>query len=301
MIYNKISYCFKTAFYNLRKHLLLSAVTATTIAITFIIFIFFLVVVINLSSFKNNWVDRLQVILYLENGADAAAIDETRTFITGLPEVDSVRFVSRDDALIMLKKSLEGQDGILQGLEENPLPASLEIKLKKEYLTPERVEIFVEKIKTIRPVEDIEYGQKWLERFTTIFTLLKIMGITFGGLLFLFAFFIISNTIRLLVYSRRDEIEIMKLVGATNRFIKLPFCIEAGIQGLVGSSCALLFVTFVVRVLMSEFIVPFQFYVGQSSFVFLTTTQSVFIIVLGLVLGLCGSLFSLNNLKELKN
>jgi cell division transport system permease protein len=301
MMLNKILYCFRTALQSLRKNILLNLITSTTIAITFIIFVSFLLIVMNLSIFKRNWVDQLQVILYFKDNITAAAMDKTKEYVAGHEEVDSVKFVSRDKALNMLRNSLKGQDGILEGLTENPLPSSLEIKLKKAYLTLEGVEQFVKKIEKNEYLEDIEYGQKWLERFIAFFEILKITGFVVGGFLFLFTLFIISNTIKLMVYNRRDEIEIMKLVGATNRFIKLPFCIEGVIQGLIGASLALLFLFLSVNLVMGRFISSLHFYFGTGNFVFLDSNLTVFVLLLGAVLGLAGSLLSLNSLKELQS
>ena len=298
---NKILYCFITAFQSLKKNILLNIITSITIAITFIIFVSFLLIVMNLSIFKKNWVDQLQIILYFKDNITAAVIDKTKEYVASHEEVDSVIFVSKDKALNMLRASLKGQDGILEGLTENPLPSSLEIRLKKDFLTVDGVEQFIKKIEKNEHLKDIEYGQKWLERFIAFFEILKILGFVLGGFLFLFTLFIISNTIKLLVYNRRDEIEIMKLVGATNRFIKLPFCIEGVIQGLIGASVALVFVFLSVNLLMRGFISSLHFYLGTGNFVFLDSSLTAFILFLGAVLGLAGSLLSLNSLEELQS
>lgn len=300
MVFNKILYCLNTALQNLKKNILINLTTTITITITFIIFVSFLLIVLNLSVFKTNWVDRLQVIFYFKENTTPAAMQKTKAFIAAQEEVDSIEFVSKDVALKKLKTSLKGQDGILEGLTENPLPASLEIKLKKDFLTLEGVERFVKEIEKIEFVEDIEYGQKWLERFITFLGALKIIGFSLGGFLFLFTLFIISNTIKLMVYSRRDEIEIMKLVGATNLFIKFPFFIEGIIQGLIGAAFALFFIFLVSNLFMGSLIASLHFYLGSGEFVFLDKTFTFFIILLGAFLGFLGSLVSVNSLEELK-
>jgi len=297
---NKFIYCFKTAVQSLRQNILLNLITSTTIAITFIIFISFLLIVLNLSVFQKNWVDQLQIILYFKDSANSVAIDKTKQQVIAHEEVDSVQYVSSSEALNILKDSLKGQDGILEGLVKNPLPSSLEIKIKEEYLTLEGVEQFVDKIKNIKYLDDIEYGQKWLERFITFFEMLKITGLVLGGFLFLFTLFIISNTIKLMVYNRRAEIEIMKLVGATNRFIKMPFCIEGVFQGIIGASFALIFLFISLNIFLNSFTSALHFYLGTSHFVFLDFTITLYVLLLGALLGLSGSLLSLNSLEELQ-
>jgi cell division transport system permease protein len=135
----------------------------------------------------------------------------------------------------------------------------------------------------------------------TVFEALKIAGFILGGFLFIFTVFIISNTIKLMVYSRRDEIEIMKLVGATNLFIKLPFFIEGLIQGLIGAFISLLFLFLSVNVLFDKFITSLYFFMGSGKLVFLNLTLAFYVLLLGSLLGFVGSLVSLNSLNELKN
>jgi cell division transport system permease protein len=243
----------------------------------------------------------LQIIIYFKDSTSTEAINKTKTQIAQYVEVDSVKFVSRDEALTILKSSLKGQDGILEGLTENPLPSSLEIKLKKDYLNLESIEKFVKEIKTNDYFEDIEYGQKWLERFVTFFEILKITGFILGGFLFLFTLLIISNTIKLLFHSRREEIEIMKLVGATNRFIKIPFCIEGIILGLIGASIGLFFIYLSGNLVMNRSFETLHFYLSTHHFIFLDPTIVMYVLILGAVLGLAGSLLSLKSFQEIQS
>jgi cell division transport system permease protein len=246
-------------------------------------------------------VDQLQIIFYFKDSATPKAIDDTKLQISGHPEVESVKYVSSSQALNILKKSLKGQDGILEGLTSNPLPSSLEIKLTEEFLTLEGVEQFVNKIGNNKYLDDIEYGQKWLYRFITFFEILKITGLVLGGFLFLFTLFIISNTIKLMVYNRREEIEIMKLVGATNLFIKLPFCIEGIIQGIIGASFALTFLFILINIFLRQFMSSLHFYLGTVDFAFVDFVITVYVLILGALLGLSGSLLSLYSLEEFQS
>jgi cell division transport system permease protein len=272
----------------------------TTIAVTFIILTSFLLILVNLSNFSKYWGERIQVIAYLQHNLSPQQIDNLQDSIRKFEEVESMQFISKEQALKILREALIGQDGLIEGLQGNPLPSSLEIKLKSQFRNLEGVEALVEKIKTLALVDDIEYGHKWLQRFSAIFGLLKIIGFTLGCLLFLATLFIISNTIKLIIYNRRDEIEIMKLVGATNRFIQLPFFIEAIMQGLIGSSIAILFIYIVVKSLSSTFVSSFSFYFGSVDLIFLSFPFIAGIILLGILLGFAGSLLSISSLKEFR-
>ncbi len=300
MFVNKISYLLRTVLNSCKSNLLINLTALTTITLTFIIFTIFLLLVINLSSFQKHWVERVHVLVYLQDNLKPQSINNLKEFIEEQDEISYVRFVSKADAMLSLKSSLEGQDGILEGLSYNPLPNSFEVKMKQEFLNIESIEKFIKLINKKNEVNDIEYGQKWLERFTRFFHFLRITGLSFGVFLFISSLFIISNTIKLMVYSRRDEIEIMKLVGATSRFIKLPFYIEGLIHGLVGSISAL-FIVYLISILLSKNVISgFHFYFGMNTFLFLNSYQISSITLIGIILGLTGAFISLNGLKEFK-
>ena len=141
---------------------------------------------------------------------------------------------------------MKRQSSILMNLNENPLPDAFEIRMTASSQGGEKVEEIATKIESLPSIEDVEYGQKWLEQFTNIFDLFRLAGYAMGGIFFMAAVFIVANTIRLVIYTRREEIEIMRLVGASEKFIKSPFYIEGIIQGTLGGiiGIAALFITF---------------------------------------------------------
>ncbi len=294
----KFVYCIRTALLNLKKNIILTFISVTTISITFILCISFALIIFNLASFKKSWVDTLQVIVYLKDDSNAAAVEKLQSYIDLYQGVQTVRYVSRKEAMELLKESLQGQDGILEGLSKNPLPASLEVTFREEALSIDLIERFVNDIDGRGPIEDIEYGQKWLERFITIYDIFTISSLTLGICLIVFTYFIIVNTIRLMVYGRRDEIEIMRLVGATNLFIKLPFWLEGMLQGFAGAAVALLFIYAAFMIFIERNIKTLSFFFGSGEIFFLDTSLSCFILLLGALIGLVGSLFSLISLEE---
>jgi len=300
MIINKTRYCLSSVISNIQNNILINITALTTITFTFVIFTIFLLLVINLSEFKKNWVERVHVLVYLDDKLNNESINTTNNSLKEHPEISQVKFVSKKEALKSLKDSLEGQDGILEYLNNNPLPNSFEINIKPEFLNIKSIENFINKIDKIKGITDIEYGQKWLERFNGFFYFLKITGMTIGAFLFISSLFIISNTIKLMVYSRRDEIEIMKLVGSTGRFIKIPFYIEGILHGITGSGIALFIVYIIYEIITLNIASGFNFYFGTSTFLFLNTYQLSIIILFGLILGLTGTFISLKSLKEFK-
>jgi cell division transport system permease protein len=142
-------------------------------------------------------------------------------------------YISKTQALDKLKREMSSQSTFLKTLNENPLPDALEIKIKS-YNSFEDVQALAQRIKSIDIVDDIEYGQGWLGKFLKIFNLFKMTGYAMCSLFFLIALFITANTVRLAFYSRKLEVEIMRLVGATETFIKAPFYVEGLLQGFFG-------------------------------------------------------------------
>jgi cell division transport system permease protein len=292
----QLRYCIASAFNNLYRNLALSLITTSTITVMFTLCTSMLLVLLNLSAFMETWADQLQIIVYYEMHAEPAAMERVRQNLAARPEVERVTAVSPAEALTLLQGSLEGQDGILYGLHENPLPASLEIKLKKPYLTTDAVKQFVDTITRSPPIADIEYGQRWLERFIAFFELARLTCLVLGVFLIIFTYCVIANTIRLMVYSRRDEIEIMKLVGAGSLMIKFPFWLEGALQGACGAGVALLIIVCVEKLAMDNLATLLHFYLGSGKYVFLNVPMAAVLLAAGALLGLAGSFFAVNRL-----
>jgi len=179
-------------------------------------------------------------------------------------------------------------------LSGNPLPASFEIGLAKDAQTREAVDQLVERIERIPELEEIQYGKEWTRSLLTFMNILKLLGLILGGLLGVAIVFIIANTVRLTVYARRDELSVMRLIGATNGFIKGPFLMEGLFQGLLGSFLSLLLLFG-----MYHFWIPKLkhsagiFFLQDISISFLSASMVLWIVLAGMFLGLFGSLISL--------
>jgi cell division transport system permease protein len=148
--------------------------------------------------------------------------------------VQGVSFISKEDGLQRLREQMRRQASLLEDLKENPLPDAFEIRMDASFQTMEGVEALARQLEAHDEIEDVEYGQKWLGRFSGIFDLFRLTGYGLGGLFFLAAVFIVANTARLVLYSRRQEIEVMRLVGATDGFIQAPLYLEGLLQGIAG-------------------------------------------------------------------
>ena len=222
----------KKALTDIRLNRFLNLVTIFTISLSILVVSVFMLFFENAGRVIEAWNQGGRVMIYLKADFTMDMLPELKDRINGLGNVQSLVFISKDEALDRLKKEISSSS-FLKTLQGNPLPDALEIKMTS-YNSLEEVEAFAEKIKRIEIVEDVEYGQSWLGKFLKIFNLFKITGYAMCGLFFLVALFITSNTVRLAFYSRKLEVEVMRLVGATETFIKAPFYAEGLLQGFIG-------------------------------------------------------------------
>ena len=284
-------YFFKKALENLRINPFLSLVTLSTIAISMLILGLFVLIYLNARQFLHQWGDELQVTAYLEEKVSAEQAEKLRSKVAGWPEVEKITYVSKERALALFRSQLREYAGILEGLRANPLPASLELKLKPQISRVGNIEKLSARLERLPGVEEVQYGKRWVAKLRMFVEVLKLVGITIGSLLLLATIFVVSNTIRLTFYSRKEELEIMRLVGATDFFIKAPFLIEGLLHGLCGALLATGGLLFLVFLLFSQLHLPLRLAMAHGS---QPTVQLLAgFVCLGLLLGGLGSTISL--------
>lgn len=216
-----------------------SSVTIITIAFLVLMVSTYILFLDNAGRIMDNWRKGIRVMAYLKSGITDEVLDVLMKKIQEMDGVEEVRFISKQQALDILKEQMNQRDSILDNLEENPLPDALEIITGRGSsniaLNFNQVELLATEIKTFSEVDQVEYGQHWLERFSSVYDLFRLIGFAMGGIFIVAAIFIIANTIRLVIYTRQDELQIMRLVGAYDAFIKIPFYLQAIIQAGLGS------------------------------------------------------------------
>jgi cell division transport system permease protein len=239
-------YC-KRAIKDILEHRFLSVVTIVTISISILIASAFTLFFINANAIVNSWKKGIRIMVYLKPNTPGIKVAETKRNIQEMKGVKDVRFVSNKEALQRLKNQMKRQSSLLDNLKENPLPDAFEIQLMESFQNQEKIEKLAARLESLQPVDEVEYGQVWLGRFTNILNLFRLTGFAMGSLFLLATVLIVANTIRLVLYSRQKEVEIMRLVGATDGFIKAPFYFEGLIQGALGGIIGLgaLFILFV--------------------------------------------------------
>ena len=235
----------KKALADIRSNRFLNLITIITISLSILVVSVFLLFFENASRVIESWNQGGRAMVYLENEFRPEMLPDLKKQIQALGNIDDIVFIPKAQALEKVKKDMSSRTNFLKTLKNNPLPDALEIKMTA-YDSFEGVEQLAHRIKAIEMVEDVEYGQGWLGKFLNIFNLFKITGYAMCSLFFLIALFITANTVRLAFYSRKLEVEIMRLVGATETFIKAPFYVEGLLQGFFGGviGLAVLWVTF---------------------------------------------------------
>ncbi|MBC7962786.1 MAG: ABC transporter permease [Steroidobacteraceae bacterium] len=235
----RAGYFVRRAFINIRQNVFVNVVTIATITLALLIVSLFLLVFVNLEGAAENWSERVQVTVYFDKELTAPEQSVLHDKILSLPGASRVSYVSRDEALKRFKSRLRGQETLLEGVRPEVLPTSFEIALKRANRDTLGVENFVAALKLVPGISEVQYGEEWVRRFNSFLNFMRLLGGLLGGFLIIAVVFIVSNTIKLTIYARRDELDVMSLVGATRFFIKAPFLIEGLIQGMAGSIIAI--------------------------------------------------------------
>jgi cell division transport system permease protein len=224
----------RRAAHDIRTNGFLNAVTVVIIALGILILGAYALLYVNAANLIREWREGLRVMVYLDASLSQAQVLDLKRHVGELGTVRQLRYISKEEALGLLREQMRRQASLLEHLPYNPLPDALELELVAT--TPlSELESLARDLEALPGVEEVEYGQRWLGRLVTLFDLLRLVGYTLGALFFLATVFIVANTIRIGLYARREEIEIMRLVGASDGYIKGPLFLEGVIQGLVGA------------------------------------------------------------------
>ncbi|MFQ5881785.1 MAG: permease-like cell division protein FtsX [Candidatus Methylomirabilales bacterium] len=260
------------------------------ITVAFLVVGIFLLLTLNLSSVVARWAEDFQVIVFLPDEITSEQLALLKKRLDGEMAVREVTYVSQEEALAHFRQQIRGQESLLEGLKTNPLPASFQLRIRKKYQTSEALGQLATSLGRMEGVEDVLYGQEWIERLTSIIQMTKILGIVIGGVLGVASLFIVANTIRLAVYARAHEIEIMRLVGATRTYIQTPLILEGILQGGFGAALALGLLYVLYKATLWQLASAAPAIYGPETGQFLETEHRVAMVVLGALLGAVGSL-----------
>lgn len=292
--YGPIFY-FIEAYRGLRSNSLVNMLALGTITMAMLIVGFFLVVFLNLRTAVGAMGERLEASVYLKEGLTQQEQEYLLTRLKAEPGVKKVVFLPKADALALLKKELRGQEALMEGLGENPLPDSYEVTVDPKYADAERMEALTKKIAKLPGVDDVSYGRQGVEVLDRLLKLVTWGGISLAVLLGVTVVFIISNSVRLALYSRGQEIELMQWIGATRWFIMGPFLVEGMLVVVIGTSLAVGVLAGLFHALPQEVVL---FLSGPGGLEFLPAPVVAYMVAGGGLLGFAGGLVSVNKFLE---
>ena len=284
---------FKRALRDIQNHKLLNIITVITIALSVLIIGSFFLFFGNVSSILGNWEKGIRMMVYINSDLSEEKRLKIKEKIVKIEGIREIRFISKNAALKHLKKQMKRHSSLFENLKENPLPDAFEIQTIWENQTIKNLEKIARKIEKISFVKDVEYGEKWFQRFNNLYSFFRFTGYSLSCLFFMAVIFIVANTIRLILYSRGEEIGIIRLVGATDNFIKIPFYLEGIIQGVLGGIIGLV-ILFIAFILISSSISQ-EFSAEALTIRFLSFSVATFIVIFTIIVGWLGSYLSLRH------
>ena len=228
-------YYIKETFTSLKRNSLMSIASISTVALSILVLGIFLTMVLNVNNLASHLENQVQVTIYMDDSASAEQLKHMEKVLRSTAGIVKVTPRTKEEALAEFRKRLGEQQKLLAALgEDNPFPASFEIQVDN----PERIPQLVAQFQQMPGVETAKFGQEVVEHLFQLTRVLRIGGILLIVLLAIATLFIISNTIRITVFARRREVNIMKYVGATDWFIRWPFLLEGMLMGFAGAVIA---------------------------------------------------------------
>jgi len=258
---------------------LLSALGVVTIAFSIFAFGLFGLVAINIRKALEQVEERVEVRAFISDSTEIESVAAAMKDIGEFPEVARVDYVSKEKAL---ERARSEMGEFADVFESAVLPASIEVHLRPGMRGPATVKSVADRIRTYHFIDDVRYGEEWVAKLYRLRNIATVAGIALGVAFAAVAIIIIGATIRMTVLARAKEISIMRLVGATDMFVRLPFLIDGLIKGILGGLLALLFVWVANRVI-NEYVIQTIFFDRQMIFLG---------IVAGALMGVIGSLVS---------
>lgn len=262
-----------------RRSPALALLSITTIAFSLFAFGLFGLVAINIQTALRAIEDRVEIRAFLIDNAPQEQVNDLLAAVRRVPQVADAGFVSPDSALERARSELSEFRDVLEGAV---LPGSVELRLKPGMRDPATMSDITRRLQTYPVVEEVRYGREWIEKLYRVRTVAGVAGTGLGLVFALVAVIIIGATIRMAILARTREIEVMRLVGATNAYVRLPYLIDGTLKGIIGGVIALALAWTANRLITRSFV----------STEFFTNEQMILGVVAGATIGLLGSWIS---------
>jgi cell division transport system permease protein len=289
----RLWYFLREAYISLRTHQASTVIGIVTTAFTLTSFGTFLLLYNNVHNLIGRVQTNIQIIVYPQDAMEPQTLQDLKDALQAETGIDSVIHISPKDALQDFKKQFPDEAYLLDGLGSSPFPASLVLNLATTIPSTDVISNLVNRLQQNPNVNRVRYNRDWIERLSLVITYMEAGALIVGGVLALASITIIANTVQLALYTRKEEIEILRLIGGTNLFISIPYLIEGAVIGGLGGGIALGFLRG-----------GFEFFQHQthtlsviggfsSVFEFFPLSLSLALIAGGILLGCIGTLTSM--------
>jgi cell division transport system permease protein len=289
----EFSYSTSTALQSLMREKWINMLSSITVAASLLVSAVAIISVYNFEIFTQALPERFTMVVYLQDKIEQQDIQKLTDSLSSKPYVAGTKYISKEQALAEMKRVLKDVSNVFEGLDDNPLSSSIEIKLKRETVSALSVKNIADEIRKMPGVANVNYEEKIAETVYLIKTSVENLSLFILGVIIFVVLFVISSTVKILFYRRKNEIEIIKLLGATGGFIRTPFLIEGGVIGFLGGVLAF-FGAVLFYFLTTE---VFSAFMPILSKMVMPVEIIVCIPAVGLVMGIAGSLISVGKLK----
>jgi len=282
-----LRYSFDEAIASLWRGRRSGALSMATIALALFVLGAFLIVTSNLERLGTEWSSSADMSVYLNDAVAPAERQAIESALTGDVITERV-YVSKADALARFRKTFADLASGMEGLGDNPLPASYEVRLRTG--ADQAIDSLVLRVRELPGVADVRYDRQWLARLLAAIGVVRRLGLGLGILLGAAAALTVANVVRLALFARRDELDIMRLVGAPQMFIRGPFVMEGTLQGGLAAIVAVAGLGITFLALRATYLAPLAATINLSSVRFLPLDLCLWLIVGGMAVGCLGGL-----------
>lgn len=293
-----LAYLCREAWANVRTNRTTTAVAILTTAFTLACVGIFLLLYVNLRNATGWLQEDIKIMVYLDDRLSQEAVQELEGKLKADRTVAAALFISKTQALGEFRAQFPADSHLLEGLGENPLPASFVVTLSSNARSPESVKRWAERVQSMAGVAKVDYNQEWIDALAGVIRYIELAAIGVGVLLSAAAVTIIGNTIRLTLYARREEIDILRLIGATRSFVRVPYLIEGAVLGMCGSALSLLVLKIGFEWFRQQIQTAGRFGDIGAYLAFFPPSVCVALVGIGMGLGIAGSFVSLRRFGE---
>lgn len=285
-----LRYAFEEAFISLWRGRQAGLLSTLTIALALFVLGGFLVVTANLERLGAEWSNSAELSVYLKDEVTPAERHAVEIVLAPSDMIAAHDYVSKADALVRFKQTFGDLASTVDGLGNNPLPASIEVRLRPGPGASAAVDSLGARLRQMPGVADVRYDRQWLTRVLSAITVIRGVGLVLGSVLAIAAALTVANVVRLALYARRDELDIMNLVGAPQAFVRGPFVMEGVLQGGIGALVALVALGAAFFALRGRYLMPLASTLNISAIYFLPVELCVTVVIGGMAVGCLGGL-----------